>query len=169
MGSASNSSVPTNTDAVKIRGFNAGLDVALEQLELAVPPVDSRAHPPARDRRQRAHDRQHDDEQRHRDDDEPLDPGRNPERQVAVEDARPEAPVLGATPRLQTARRMAVIWGVHAVETPDVHSMTEMVSRACRVAVAEGIAKAGETIVVTAGTPFGTPGATNSLRIAQVP
>jgi pyruvate kinase len=82
---------------------------------------------------------------------------------------RPEAPVLGATPRLQTARRMAVIWGVHAVETPDVHSMTEMVSRACRVAVAEGIAKAGETIVVTAGTPFGTPGATNSLRIAQVP
>jgi pyruvate kinase len=82
---------------------------------------------------------------------------------------RPEAPVIGATSRLETARRMAVIWGVHAVETPEVHSMTEMVTRACRVAATEGFAKVGETIVVTAGTPFGTPGATNSLRIAQIP
>jgi pyruvate kinase len=82
---------------------------------------------------------------------------------------RPEAPVVGATTTMNTARRMAVIWGVHAVETSEVHSMTEMVTRACRIAVAEGFAKSGETIVVTAGTPFGTPGGTNSLRIAQIP
>lgn len=82
---------------------------------------------------------------------------------------RADAPVIGATSRLETARRMAVVWGVHAVETPEVHSMTEMVSRACRVALAEGVAKPGETIVVTAGTPFGTPGATNALRIATIP
>ncbi|MCC7283770.1 MAG: pyruvate kinase [Acetobacteraceae bacterium] len=81
---------------------------------------------------------------------------------------RPEPPVLGATPRLETARRMAVIWGVHAVRTTDVHSMTEMVARACHLASAEGFAKLGDTIVVTAGTPFGTPGGTNSLRIAQL-
>jgi len=82
---------------------------------------------------------------------------------------RPEAPVVGATTTMNTARRMAVIWGVHAVETSEVHSMTEMVNRACRIAIAEGFAKSGETIVVTAGTPFGTPGGTNSLRIAQIP
>jgi pyruvate kinase len=82
---------------------------------------------------------------------------------------RAEAPVIGATSRLATARRLAVVWGVHAVETPEVHSMTEMVTRACRVAQAEGFAKSGETIVVTAGTPFGTPGATNALRITEVP
>jgi pyruvate kinase len=82
---------------------------------------------------------------------------------------RADAPVIGATSRLATARRLAVVWGVHAVETPEVHSMTEMVTRACRVAATEGFAKPGDTIVVTAGTPFGQPGATNSLRIAQVP
>jgi pyruvate kinase len=82
---------------------------------------------------------------------------------------RPEAPVIGATARLATARRLAVAWGVHAVEVPEVSSMTEMVDRACALAATEGFAKTGATIVVTAGTPFGTPGATNSLRIATVP
>ena len=37
-----------------------------------------------------------------------------------------------------------------------------------RVARQEMIAKEGERLVVTAGVPFGTPGATNILRIAYV-
>jgi pyruvate kinase len=81
---------------------------------------------------------------------------------------RPEAPVIGLTPNLDTARRMAVIWGVHATVTPDVHSMTEAVSRAMRVAQSEGFAKGGEEIVVTAGVPFGQTGTTNALRVATV-
>ncbi len=63
---------------------------------------------------------------------------------------------------------MAVVWGVHAVVTPDVHSMTEAVNRASRVALTEGFAVHGEEIVVTAGVPFGTPGTTNALRVAVV-
>jgi pyruvate kinase len=81
---------------------------------------------------------------------------------------RPDVPVIGATAVYGTARRMAVVWGVHAAETPEVHSMTEMVTRACRLAATEGFAKPGDSIVITAGTPFGTPGQTNALRIAQV-
>jgi pyruvate kinase len=43
-----------------------------------------------------------------------------------------------------------------------------MVDRACRIAFREGFAKPGQRIITVAGVPFGTPGATNMLRIAYV-
>ena len=43
-----------------------------------------------------------------------------------------------------------------------------MVEFACTTALREGFAKPGETIVIAAGMPFGTPGATNLLRIAKI-
>jgi len=43
-----------------------------------------------------------------------------------------------------------------------------MVERACRLAFKEGFAKAGQRIIVVAGVPLGTPGATNFMRIAFV-
>ncbi len=81
---------------------------------------------------------------------------------------RPDAPVIGLTPMLETARRMAVVWGVHAVVVPEVHSLAEAVTRAARTALSEGFAAHGDEIVVTAGVPFGQPGTTNALRVATV-
>jgi pyruvate kinase len=81
---------------------------------------------------------------------------------------RPEAPVLGLTPSLQTARRLAVVWGVHAVMAAEVRSMGETVEKASRVARAEGFAGPGSQLVVIAGVPFGTPGTTNALRVTQI-
>jgi pyruvate kinase len=81
---------------------------------------------------------------------------------------RPNCPILGLTASRQTARRMAVIWGVHPLEVSEIHSMTEMVARAVRAAQTEGFAKPGDEVVVTAGVPFGTPGTTNALRVAVV-
>jgi pyruvate kinase len=81
---------------------------------------------------------------------------------------RPGSPVIGLTPLLDTARRMAVVWGVHAVVVPEVHSMGEAVTRAARAALTEGFAAHGDEIVVTAGVPFGQPGTTNALRVATV-
>ncbi len=81
---------------------------------------------------------------------------------------RPESPVIGLTPNRNTARSMAVVWGVHAVVTPEVHSMTEAVTRAGRLALTEGFATQGAEIVVTAGVPFGHSGTTNALRVATV-
>jgi pyruvate kinase len=81
---------------------------------------------------------------------------------------RPVSPVIGLTPNEDTARLMAVVWGVHALVTPDVHSMTEAVNRAGRVALTEGFAEHGDEIVVTAGVPFGLSGTTNALRVATV-
>lgn len=81
---------------------------------------------------------------------------------------RPASPILGLTASETTARRMAVIWGVHPLVVNEIHSMTEMVARACRAAQAEGFAATGDEVVVTAGVPFGTPGTTNALRVATV-
>jgi len=79
---------------------------------------------------------------------------------------RPDVPILCLTASLATARRLALAWGVHCVHTEDVHSIEEMVGRACAFAGTEGFARPGSRIVITAGMPFGTPGATNVLRIA---
>ena len=81
---------------------------------------------------------------------------------------RPEAPIVGLTPSEQTARRLAVVWGAHAVVTAETHSMSETVTKASRLALTEGFAKHGDNIVVLAGVPFGQPGTTNALRVAKV-
>jgi pyruvate kinase len=81
---------------------------------------------------------------------------------------RPDCPVIGLTPNIDTARRLAVAWGVHAVVTADIHSMGEAVTRATHMARAEGFAQQGDVVVVVAGIPFGLSGTTNSLRVATV-
>ncbi|MGC8478049.1 MAG: pyruvate kinase [Acetobacteraceae bacterium] len=81
---------------------------------------------------------------------------------------RPDSPIIGFTPHEVTARRLAVVWGVHAVVAADAHSLSEAVARAARVAQAEGFATAGQEIVVAAGVPFGHSGTTNTLRVAVV-
>jgi len=81
---------------------------------------------------------------------------------------RPAAPIVTLTPSLATARRLTLVWGVHVLQTVDVTDVAEMVSNALAAARNEGFASAGENILISAGMPFGTPGATNLLRIAQV-
>ena len=81
---------------------------------------------------------------------------------------RPRPPIVALSPNIATGRRLAVVWGVHCVITEDAHDQDDMVNRASRIAFAEGFAKAGERVIIVAGVPLGTPGATNMLRIAYV-
>jgi len=81
---------------------------------------------------------------------------------------RSEAPIVMLTPSIETARRMSLVWGLHGVLTDDAHDLDDMVDRATRFAFQEGFAKVGERVVITAGVPLGTPGATNMLRVAFV-
>jgi pyruvate kinase len=81
---------------------------------------------------------------------------------------RPSVPVIALSPVRETARRLSLVWGCHCVVSEDAKDIDEMVDRACRIAFSEGFAAAGERIIITAGVPFGTPGATNLLRIAYV-
>jgi pyruvate kinase len=81
---------------------------------------------------------------------------------------RPAAPIIGITPQATTARQLALVWGVHALLSHDVADVDEMTELAGQSARAEGFAGPGQTIVISAGVPFGTPGATNLLRIARL-
>jgi pyruvate kinase len=81
---------------------------------------------------------------------------------------RPGLPVIGLTPVQNTARKMAVVWGIQSFMTSDPSDLADMVRKACRIAFDEGFVKAGGGILVTAGVPLGSPGATNMIRIAFV-
>lgn len=81
---------------------------------------------------------------------------------------RPAAPILTLTPREDIARRLCIVWGLHTVKTRDVETFEEMIGKSKRMAIRNGMAGPGDRIVVTAGFPFGTPGATNVLHIAWI-
>jgi pyruvate kinase len=81
---------------------------------------------------------------------------------------RPLTPILVMTPKLQTARRMTLVWGVHPVVGEEIHDVTEMAETGAGAALKEGFAKPGQRIILIAGVPFGTPGSTNMIRIAFV-
>ena len=81
---------------------------------------------------------------------------------------RPRPAIVALSPNIATGRRLAVVWGVHCVVTEDAHDQDDMVDRACRIAFKEGFAKPGQRVIIVAGVPLGTPGATNMLRIAYV-
>ncbi len=87
-------------------------------------------------------------------------------RRIARE--RPSVPLLVLTPKLETARRLGLLWGTHAVHTRDVDSFEEMVAKAKRMALRHRIAKAGDRVIVMAGVPFGTPGSTNVLHVVRI-
>jgi pyruvate kinase len=81
---------------------------------------------------------------------------------------RPQSPILALTPKRDTARRLALVWGVHALETRDAVDIEDMVKRACENSKSEGFGEDGDRVIIVAGMPFGSPGATNMIRIAHV-
>jgi len=87
-------------------------------------------------------------------------------RRIARE--RPSVPLLAMSPSMTTARRMGLLWGVHAVHSRDVSSFEEMVEKGKRMALRHDLAKGGERIVLMAGIPFGTAGSTNVLHVVRL-
>ncbi len=81
---------------------------------------------------------------------------------------RPHQPILALTPIPTTARKLSGVWGLHCVLTDDPRDLDDMVAKACRIAYQEGFALPGQRVIISAGVPLGTPGATNLLRIAYV-
>ncbi len=87
-------------------------------------------------------------------------------RRVARE--RPSVPMLVLTPSMRTARRLALLWGAHAVATKDIGSFEEMIAKGKRMALRHGFGEAGSKLIALAGVPFGTPGSTNLLHIVTL-
>ncbi len=87
-------------------------------------------------------------------------------RRIARE--RGPVPLLVMTASQKVARRMGLVWGVHAVNTRDVSSFEEMVGKAKRMALRHKLAGGGQRIIIMAGIPFGTSGSTNVIHVAKL-
>ncbi len=87
-------------------------------------------------------------------------------RRIARE--RGPVPLLVMTAHKKVARRMGLVWGVHAVHTRDVTSFEEMVGKAKRMVLRHKLAAGGQLIIIMAGIPFATAGSTNVMHVAQV-
>jgi len=81
---------------------------------------------------------------------------------------RPSSPILAISPIPATGRKLSIAWGVHTILADDAHDFDDLVNRACQLAARDGFAKVGQRVIIVAGLPLGTPGATNMLRIAYV-
>jgi pyruvate kinase len=80
---------------------------------------------------------------------------------------RPRVPIIALTPFPETARRLALAWGLHCVVVDHpVGRFKEAVVSAAKIAREHMFATENELIVVMAGVPFNTPGSTNILRVA---
>src|SRR5258708_25688983 len=73
---------------------------------------------------------------------------------------RPAPAIVAISPNVATGRRLAAVWGVHCVVAADAHDQDDMVDRARRIAFKEGLANAGQRVLLVAGLPLRTPCAT---------
>jgi pyruvate kinase len=87
---------------------------------------------------------------------------------LRVSRERPRCPIVAISPSEAAGRKLSLVWGVHCVVAEDARDQDDMVDRACQIAFKEGFAKAGQRVIVVAGVPLGTPGATNMMRVAFV-
>lgn len=83
---------------------------------------------------------------------------------------RPDVPILAISPCKETCRHLAMSWGVYAEYCPeenlDTDNFRDMLRVACNIAVKKGLLTDDKDLmVVTAGFPFGTPGASNIIRV----
>ena len=81
---------------------------------------------------------------------------------------RPSVPVVAFTPEPETYRQLALVWGVVPVMVDHLPDYDAMWVVARRHIVAQGLARAGDRVVVTAGVPFDMPGTTNLLKVEAV-
>lgn len=82
---------------------------------------------------------------------------------------RPACPILACTPNERTLRQMSLIWGAIPMpvsyRTENFHQLFEDV---CEASCEAGLTQIGDIVVFTGGTPLGTMGATNTLKVGVV-
>jgi len=81
---------------------------------------------------------------------------------------RPQMPIVGATSSPETYRRLALSWGIYPLLVPATDDTDSRLARAVESALAAGIIRKGDMVVITAGVPSGTPGNTNLIKLQRV-
>ncbi len=81
---------------------------------------------------------------------------------------RPKVPVLAISPRIETVRRLSLLFGVKAVLSEPVDDIRELLRECAELASRHGVAKSGDLIAITAGLPEQQLG-TNLFEVHRVP
>ncbi|WP_084557744.1 pyruvate kinase [Hamadaea tsunoensis] len=76
-----------------------------------------------------------------------------------------ELPLLAFTPEEHARNQMALSWGVETFLVPFVHHTDDMFRQVDQALLGLGRGKPGDVVVIVAGSPPGTPGSTNTLRL----
>jgi pyruvate kinase len=77
-------------------------------------------------------------------------------------------PLLAFTPEPAVRDQLALSWGVESYLVPFVQHTDDMFRQVDQAVLGLGRANPGDYVVVVAGSPPGTPGSTNTLRVHQL-
>ncbi len=81
---------------------------------------------------------------------------------------RPRTKILAITPSEKIRRRIELFWGVRSTLIEGVVNSDMIAETVGQIAKKEGIAKKGDIIVITYGTPIGVSGSTNLMNIQKI-
>jgi pyruvate kinase len=81
---------------------------------------------------------------------------------------RSAIPLLAFTPEQAVRSQLSLVWGVETFLTPSVKHTDQMVRQVDVALLGEGRARRGDLVVIVAGSPPGTVGSTNAMRVHQV-
>jgi pyruvate kinase len=81
---------------------------------------------------------------------------------------RPNVPVLAISPRIETVRRLSLLFGVTAVHSEHGTEVSDLVDDCAALAARHGVAESGDLIAIVAGTPDQMLG-TNLFEVHTVP
>ncbi|MFA6916235.1 MAG: pyruvate kinase [Parachlamydiales bacterium] len=81
---------------------------------------------------------------------------------------RPSQPIIAMTTDINTYHKMALFWGVTPAIADRIDSLSDGYSKISALALAENYITYGDLAVVTAGSPFGVEGTTNSIIVENV-
>ena len=83
-----------------------------------------------------------------------------------ISQCRPECPIVAVTPSEKVAKSLAFCFGVYPVVAEDQNSTDAMMANATKIAVENGFANSGDTVVIAAG--LDQVGSTNLLKVSVV-
>ena len=81
---------------------------------------------------------------------------------------RSPIPLLAFTTEAATRSQLALTWGAETFLVPAVHHTDDMVRQVEAALLEIGRCDKGDLVVIVAGSPPGTPGRTNALRVHRV-
>lgn len=82
-----------------------------------------------------------------------------------VSKCRPRMPIIAATPLRETARRCSLYWGVQPLLIEPVNETEAMIHDVELQLREMEICNEGDVIIITAGTPIGRRGTTNTMKV----